>query len=80
MIPMALFFFLFETKDDRSKRPIMGCAPIIFFPPLLTGKAVDNQIFQYAYPQMHQNSISIDLGSEFPPVFSAPEAYFDCSR
>jgi hypothetical protein len=65
MIPMALFFFLFETKDDRSKRPIMIGVPIIFLPPLLTGKAADNQIFQCAYPQMHQNSTLIDLDSRF---------------
>ena len=80
MILAALFSSLFRTENDRPKRPIVDSAPIIFLPLLLTGKVADNQIFQCAYPQIHQNSISIDLGSEFPPVFSAPEAQFDCSR
>jgi hypothetical protein len=80
MIPAALFYSLLGTKDDRSKRQIINCVPIIFLPPLLTGKVAGNQIFQYAYLQIHQIFTSIDLGSEFPPVFSAPEAHFDYSR
>jgi hypothetical protein len=89
MIPAALFSSLFGTENGRRlpagrqekpKRPIINCAPIIFLLLLPAGKAVDNQIFQYANSQMHQNSTSIDLGSEFPPVFSAPEAHFDYSR
>jgi hypothetical protein len=31
----------------------------------LSGKAADNQIFQCAYPQIHQNSTLIDLDSRF---------------
>jgi hypothetical protein len=65
MTPVALFHLLFGTENDRSKRPIINCAPIIFLPLLLTGKVVDNQIFQYVYRQIHQIHTSIDLGSRF---------------
>jgi hypothetical protein len=65
MILAALFSSLFRTENDRPKRPIVDCAPIIFLPLLLTGKVAGNQIFQYVYPQIHQIHTSIDLGSGF---------------
>jgi hypothetical protein len=30
-------------RQGIPKRPIMECAPIIFLPPLMTGKVADNQ-------------------------------------
>jgi hypothetical protein len=68
----SLIFFAFwhrkclpASRQGRLKRPIINCAPIIFLPLLLTGKVVDNQIFQFAYSQMHQNPTLIDLDSGF---------------
>ena len=43
MTPVALFHLLFGTENDRSKRPIINCASIIFLPLLLTGKVAENQ-------------------------------------
>jgi hypothetical protein len=52
-------------RHEKPKRQIMDCVPIIFLPPLLTGKVVDNQTVQYAYLQIHQIFTSIDLDSGF---------------
>jgi hypothetical protein len=52
MMPVALFSSLFGTENRKRppagrqgipKRPIMECAPIIFLPPLMTGKVANNQ-------------------------------------
>jgi len=68
----SLIFFAFwhrkcppAGRQGRPKRPIVDCEPIIFLLPLLTGKVADNQIFQFAYSQMHQNPTLIDLDSGF---------------
>jgi hypothetical protein len=53
------------ARQDRSKCQIINCVPIIFLPPLLTGKVAGNQIFQYAYLQIHQIFTLIDLDSGF---------------